>query len=76
VYSSLVTEIMVKHTTDNEVLSYVGNEPISNAEIARQIGIHRSCVAPRIERLEKAGLVTKTTDGKWVLSQGKSQSVS
>jgi len=43
---------------DRHILDYlVGNARLSNAEIARQIGLSRTAVANRIKKLEKQGVI-------------------
>ena len=64
---------MTTKVTDQQVLAVIGDVPISNAEIGRRIGIDRSNVAPRVKRLEAAGLIKKVS-GRWVRTdkaQGK-----
>jgi DNA-binding Lrp family transcriptional regulator len=56
---------MTTKTSDNAVLAAIGGVPISAAEIARQVGIHRSNVAPRLKRLDKARRI-KSINGRWV----------
>jgi DNA-binding Lrp family transcriptional regulator len=56
---------MTTKTSDKEVLATIGDMPISAAEIARKVGIHRSNVAPRLKRLEKARRI-KSIYGRWV----------
>jgi DNA-binding Lrp family transcriptional regulator len=56
---------MTTKTSDKAVLAEIGNIPITASEIARKVGIHRSNVAPRLIRLEKAGLI-KSINSRWV----------
>jgi DNA-binding Lrp family transcriptional regulator len=56
---------MTTKTSDKAVLAAIGDVPITASEIARQVGIHRSNVSPRLKRLEKAGHI-KSVNGRWV----------
>lgn len=64
---------MTTKVTDDEILAFVSNEPISASEIGRQLGLHRSNVTPHLRRLEAARQVRMTSDKKWVLAQAQPQ---
>lgn len=66
---------MTTKVTDTDVLALISSEPISQIELGRKLGIHRSNVTPHLKRLEAAGQVKQTTDGKWILAQAQSGTV-
>jgi len=56
---------MTTKVTDNQVLEAIGTIPTTYAEIGRKLNLHRSNVAPRVQRLAQAGLVQQVAD-RWV----------
>jgi len=54
----LAVAILTMNKFDRHILDYlVANARLSNAEIARQIGLSRTAVANRIRKLEKQGVI-------------------